>query len=108
LAKGALATAFAKHSDAQQQQQQQQQQSQLQGAAGAAAGAAAAAELATSPPDVGTTAPSSPQQRLLSLLHYKRSKSSPLEDDGVCHQQQGHMQLAHSAPDVTHRLVLLV
>jgi hypothetical protein len=57
-------------------------------------------QLADSPPDVGTAAPSSPQHRLLSLL-YKRSKSSPLDAEASSTAPQPHLQMVHSAPDVT-------
>jgi hypothetical protein len=91
---GALAAAFASVEDTghhcQQQQGPYQQQLQLQQEL-------SGVHLADSPPDVGTAAPSSPQRRLLGLL-YKRSKSSPLDGDSSC---QPHLQLVHSAPDVS-------
>jgi hypothetical protein len=93
LAKGALATALANSHPSKQQSAQDGDSS---------AERTSTSFCSNSPPDVAPQGPSSPQkQRLLlgGLLSYKRSKSSPLEDDGVSHP---HLQLARSAPDVVH------
>lgn len=93
LAKGALATALANAHPSKQQLAQGEDSS---------VDRTSTSICSKSLPDVAPQGPASPQKQrslLGGLLSYKRSKSSPLDDDGVSHP---HLQLARSAPDVVH------